>query len=153
GIASVEREIARARRAHTSLVAALIGVDGLKRVNDRRGHAARDHLLRGGAELLTQGVRREVLVFRYGGDEPVCLLPAIELETTETKLRDLHARAVDASLAFSFGATDLRDEDDLVSFLGRADQMLYDSRSQRGVHGTHAQVAQLGLDGLQFDGG
>jgi hypothetical protein len=34
-------------------------------------------------------------------------------------------------MPFSFGATSLRDEDDLVSFLGRADQVLYDSRAQR----------------------
>jgi hypothetical protein len=34
-------------------------------------------------------------------------------------------------MLFSFGAAELRDEDDMVSLLGRADQALYDSRAKR----------------------
>jgi diguanylate cyclase len=131
GIAAVEREIARARRAGTPLVAAFVDVDGLKRINDTRGHTTGDQALRWVADLLSNGLRRQDLVFRYGGDEFVCLLPEIDLDTAEAKLRDLRTRAVETSMPFSFGATSLRDEDDLVSFLGRADQVLYDSRAQR----------------------
>ena len=143
GIASVEREIARARRAHTPLVAAFADVDGLKRVNDAKGHGAGDRLLRGVAELLSAGVRKQDLVFRYGGDEFVCLLPGIGLEGAEEKLRGLRARALESELGFSYGIAELRDEDDLVSFLGRADQRLYDARADRAGGTNRAAVVPL----------
>jgi diguanylate cyclase (GGDEF)-like protein len=143
GIASVEREIARARRAHTPLVAAFADVDGLKRVNDAKGHPAGDRLLRGVAELLSGGIRKQDLVFRYGGDEFVCLLPGIGLEAAEEKLRGLRARSLESGLGFSYGIAELREEDDLVSFLGRADQRLYDARAERAGETSRAGVIPL----------
>ena len=100
-------------------------------------------LLRGVAELLSAGVRKQDLVFRYGGDEFVCLLPGIGLEGAEEKLRGLRARALESELGFSYGIAELRDEDDLVSFLGRADQRLYDARAQRAGGTNRAAVVPL----------
>ena len=131
GIASLDREIARARRSGTTLVAAFVDLDGLKSINDSRGHATGDTLIRGVAQLLQRGLRRDDLVFRYGGDEFVCALPGSSLEAGEAKMRELRSRAVKNSMSFSFGVTQLGEADDLVSFLGRADQFLYDQRSQR----------------------
>lgn len=131
GIASLDREIARARRSGTLLVAAFVDLDGLKSVNDSRGHAAGDSFIRGVAQLLQRGLRREDLVFRYGGDEFVCVLPGSSLEAGEAKMRELRSRAVKNSMSFSFGVTELGEADDLVSFLGRADQFLYNQRSKR----------------------
>ena len=100
-------------------------------MNDSRGHATGDAHLRGVAQLLQRGLRRDDLVFRYGGDEFVCALPGSTLEDGESKLRELRAKAVKNSLPFSFGVAELLDTDDLVSFLGRADQLLYNQRSRR----------------------
>jgi diguanylate cyclase (GGDEF)-like protein len=130
GIASLDREIARARRSKTSLVAAFIDLDGLKHLNDSRGHVAGDALIRGVAQLLQRGLRRDDLVFRYGGDEFVCVLPGSSREPVEAKLRELREKAVKSLMSFSFGVAELGDEDDLVSFLGRADQSLYNQRAR-----------------------
>jgi diguanylate cyclase (GGDEF)-like protein len=109
GIAALDREIARARRARVGLVAAFIDLDNLKRVNDSRGHAAGDAHLRGVAQLLQRGLRRDDLVFRYGGDEFVCALPGSTLEDGDSKLRELRAKAVKNSMPFSFGVAELLD--------------------------------------------
>jgi diguanylate cyclase (GGDEF)-like protein len=44
-------------------------LDGLKRINDRDGHAAGDRLLVVAARLIEQSSRRDDLLFRLGGDE------------------------------------------------------------------------------------
>jgi diguanylate cyclase (GGDEF)-like protein len=53
-----------------------LDVDGLKRINDTFGHLAGDALLREVSNALTDAVRGEDVVARYGGDEFVVLLPS-----------------------------------------------------------------------------
>ena len=131
GIAAVEREVARAHRAHTPLSAVFVDLDGLKRVNDSRGHQAGDAFIRAVATMLRDGLRRQDLVFRYGGDEFVCLMPGVGEQAVVDKFTLLRSRAIEASTPFSFGVAELRAHEDLVSFLGRADQRLYEQREQR----------------------
>jgi GGDEF domain-containing protein len=53
----------------------MLDVDHFKRVNDERGHEAGDEVLRLIAALLRAGLRHDDLVYRYGGEEFVLLLP------------------------------------------------------------------------------
>ena len=68
-------EVERAQRYATLLSMLVIDADRFKQVNDRLGHLAGDHLLVQIARLLTAMSRNSDLVFRYGGDEFVMLLP------------------------------------------------------------------------------
>jgi diguanylate cyclase (GGDEF)-like protein len=52
-------------------------VDGLKKVNDRYGHAVGDQVLRGLARRITDIVRPADTVARLGGDEFVVLCPSV----------------------------------------------------------------------------
>ncbi|MDX2019996.1 MAG: GGDEF domain-containing protein [Deltaproteobacteria bacterium] len=67
-------EGAGARRHSRPLALIMVDVDNFKRVNDTMGHPAGDAVLRGVAACLSNAVRREDAVFRYGGEEFAVLL-------------------------------------------------------------------------------
>jgi len=132
GISAIDREVARARRHKSPLSLAFVDIDGLKAVNDRRGHAAGDRLIRGLAEALKQGLRDQDLLVRYGGDEFVCVLPDTPAEAGVAKLSEIRTAAAKAGLRFSVGLTALQRSDDVVSLLARADRELYLVKARRG---------------------
>ena len=132
GISAIDREVARARRHKSPLSLAFVDIDGLKAVNDRRGHAAGDRLIRGLAEALKQGLRDQDLLVRYGGDEFVCVLPDTPAEAGVAKLSEIRTAAAKARLRFSVGLTALQRSDDVVSLLARADRELYLVKARRG---------------------
>jgi diguanylate cyclase (GGDEF)-like protein/PAS domain S-box-containing protein len=70
--------IAHAQRHGRSFAVAMIDVDGLKRVNDRFGHAVGDEVLKHVAGRLAGQVRAGDMAARFGGDEFVLLLDDTE---------------------------------------------------------------------------
>ena len=133
GIRELQHEIDRARRQGDSLVVAFIDVDGLKALNDRRGHAAGDQLLRELAEALRQGLRSYDLVLRYGGDEFVCALSNAEGDHAERRLREVAdvLGALPSHGSIAWGLAELQADDTLDDLVGRADSALYRSRRRR----------------------
>jgi diguanylate cyclase (GGDEF)-like protein len=135
GVAAVEREIHRARRHHSPLAVCFVDVDGLKTTNDSLGHAEGDALLKTVAGLLTGSLRSSDTVFRYGGDEFVCVLPDCTGLDAEKNLKDLAVQGVRQKCSFSFGVAQLEPFDDVVSLLGRADGVLYERRREQAAPG------------------
>jgi diguanylate cyclase (GGDEF)-like protein/PAS domain S-box-containing protein len=70
--------IAHARRHGRSFAVAMVDVDGLKRINDRYGHAVGDEVLKRVAGRLAAQVRAGDMAARFGGDEFVLLLDDTE---------------------------------------------------------------------------
>ncbi|HVS05545.1 MAG TPA: HD domain-containing phosphohydrolase, partial [Candidatus Dormibacteraeota bacterium] len=56
----------------------MLDVDGLKQVNDARGHAAGDAVLKRVASVLGSDLRESDLATRWGGDEFVLLMPGVD---------------------------------------------------------------------------
>jgi diguanylate cyclase (GGDEF)-like protein len=127
GVAAVEREIAVARRRESTLTVAFIDVDNLKAVNDQEGHAAGDELLRGVVQALLGRLRAQDLVFRYGGDEFVCLLPDTSLAATQA-IFELRPASATRSWSFGYGLAELQGTEDARRLIARADDALTSAR-------------------------
>ena len=77
--AAIEREWRRMARVRMPLSLLMIDVDHFKAFNDHCGHQRGDDCLRQVAQILVNAVGRPGdLVSRYGGEEFVCLLPAVD---------------------------------------------------------------------------
>jgi diguanylate cyclase (GGDEF)-like protein/PAS domain S-box-containing protein len=120
-----------ARRYNKPLSCIILDVDHFKKVNDRFGHSAGDHVLQVIAKTLRETMRDSDLVCRYGGEEFCALLPETDVEAAcqaAERTRQAIERAdcgevsVTASLGVSAlgqGATDPRE------LLDQADKALY----------------------------
>ena len=82
----IEQALRRAERADESFAVILIDLDGFKDVNDVRGHAAGDAVLRALGKRFESLLRSSDTVARVGGDEFVVLSP--------TTVDDDHAAAL-----------------------------------------------------------
>ena len=122
GLKELDNEIQRARREGHSLIAAYADVDGLKSVNDERGHAAGDAMLRTVADGFRRHMRPYDLFVRLGGDEFLCALPNVTLVEVRERFADLLAELKDSrDGSVSIGYSELRDGDSADELVRRAD--------------------------------
>jgi len=68
-------DLIRARRYGSPVSLLVVDVDGLKRINDERGHAAGDRVIRRVADAIRATLREADLGARWGGDEFAILMP------------------------------------------------------------------------------
>ncbi|HWI21413.1 MAG TPA: diguanylate cyclase [Baekduia sp.] len=140
-----ERELAtqldRCNRHGERAAVLLLDIDRFKEVNDSRGHAVGDQVLKDAAEVLEQRVRGTDRVARIGGDE----FAAILVETDEAgalqvgkaliqSLRETGAHGITGSV----GIAAMRAGDGVDAVLARADRALY-------------AVKRAGRDGVRLD--
>jgi len=107
-------------------IVVMLDIDGFKAVNDSRGHAAGDQMLREMSVALSGALRSEDHLFRIGGDEFAAL---VDVETSERALevgaRLTQAASREARATISIGiAVPGPDESD-AAVLARADRALY----------------------------
>lgn len=135
------------RAASQDLSAVMIDLDYFKQLNDTRGHAAGDGVLRFVGELLRQCLRTDDIAVRYGGDEFALILPGVTIEdageTTDRILKLFAQRAkmmvdVDPVPSLTAGIASLTrnrpaDEMELLAFADKA--LLAAKRAGKGRTG------------------
>ncbi len=122
------REMARARRAGSSLCLALIDLDRFKAYNDVHGHLAGDVMLRDCAITWDSELRGEDTIVRFGGEEFLVVLPDTPLEQAAEIVERLRA-ATPGEQTCSAGLACWDLAETIEDLVGRADNALYRAKA------------------------
>lgn len=130
----LEREVHRAERSHHFFTLLLLDLDGLKRINDLRGHLAGNRALKRLAAVMNEHCRSTDLAVRYGGDEFAVVLidsdKGMAKQVAQRIASGLRTDKEEPSLGVSIGISvypyDGRTAAELID---AADQQLYKSKS------------------------
>jgi diguanylate cyclase (GGDEF)-like protein len=122
--------------AGTRLAAVLLDLDHFKSFNDRNGHLAGDEALSRVGGILRQAVRRQDLVFRYGGEEFLILLPGSNRDDAATlaeRVRqavqvDEHVGPWGLTVSLGVAVADRFSASNPLGLLRRADAALYQAK-------------------------
>lgn len=120
-----------------NFVYVLADINGLKHVNDTKGHAAGDELIVGAARALKETLGRFGFVYRLGGDEFAAILHISEKELIQVK-NDL-CRRISAfkgkyvsSISMSIGTVvkSAHDNLELKEIISLADEQMYQQKRE-----------------------
>lgn len=131
--ARVQQESARATREAKTFSLFVLDMNGLKHINDTRGHLVGNKALQAVAGALRSCLREYDLAARMGGDEFVLLLPGLGSEDAALKrielaaaIRSLKDQFADAEISVSMGSAsypeDARNPESLMAI---ADRRMY----------------------------
>lgn len=132
----LQREINRARRQEHDLSLILADVDCFKEFNDRHGHLEGDEALVKLAGCLREACRQDVdMVFRYGGDEFIIILPEADIKVAEdvsSRIREISSRLDLDNITLSMGLAQLNPSHDVKTFIRHADEAMYLAKQMGG---------------------
>ena len=135
------RELARSAREGSSVALVMVDLDGLKRVNDARGHKAGDQLIKCVAAALRENARSADGVYRIGGDEFAAVLPGAGAWNAFDFAQRLHAALSSGPASVSAGVAATEAGADRDALIAEADAALITAKRT----GRHTVIHTAGM--------
>jgi diguanylate cyclase (GGDEF)-like protein len=129
--AALSRHAFHAMPREMSGTVVMADVDRLKGINDAEGHAAGDEAIRAVANAIRIRVRADDLLFRWGGDEFLVILPQLPLEIVTQRFSTLDRPITTprgTTLTVSWGAAAFPGADQLDDAIRAADRAMYERK-------------------------
>ena len=116
----------------------IIDIDHFKRINDRRGHDVGDRVLQNISAIISKGIRTQDFLGRWGGEEFIVIMPSTRKEFAIALAEKIRLMIYDTvfepdnplSVTASFGVSDKLENEDFSTTFKRADNALYEAKSQ-----------------------
>lgn len=116
----------------------LIDVDGLKQHNDFLGHHSGDQLIKRFSDVLSKLnlVEKDTLIFRFGGDEFMLIVPYADYEKLRMMIKFIEERTMHQNpvkhIGFSYGYALRADNDiSIIELIKESDTKLYERKSSK----------------------
>ena len=137
---SLEQEYNRTKRHPSDFSLAILDIDFFKKVNDTYGHQYGDYVLKTVADIMKQSFRKTDLLYRYGGEELIMIMPETNIEGAlipVQRLRrtveeyDFDYNGVKAKVTVSIGLTqNYQNLNSTAEILKSADDALYRAKEE-----------------------
>lgn len=129
----------------------LLDLNDLKPLNDRFGHAVGDAAIRSVAKAVRSIIRPDDLLFRWGGDEFLVILPNVSATEAQQRMSLLHDRLLGTNLPglhqpvdldVSFGVAAFSSVEELEQAVARADAAMYSHKDRQKNRSTDPSSPQ-----------
>lgn len=130
----LEQEFNRAQRYKTPFSIAMIDIDYFKNINDTFGHQFGDYVLEEISTITQHAFRKTDIIYRYGGEEIVIIMPETDSEHAYLPLERLREKISShdfrgQNVTVSIGIGDYQENLSAKDILKQADNMLYKAKS------------------------
>ena len=136
---NIEREFQRSQRYEKELSLVMIDIDFFKKINDKYGHQAGDFILKQVTQIIKRELRKTDLIFRYGGEEVLALMPETEKDKALLPLEKIRKQIesqeflyneIPIKVTVSMGITDTSENiETLEKFIEQADKAMYQAKN------------------------
>ena len=129
----------QSKRSKKPLSAQMFDIDYFKQINDTYGHPTGDVVLKTLAQTIRRSIRESDLLFRWGGEEFLIILPESDVNTASKLAEKIRKKVEDLEITFSganisvtisIGVATMSDVDTPHDLIIRSDEALYAAKEK-----------------------
>ncbi|MCH3963463.1 MAG: sensor domain-containing diguanylate cyclase [Clostridium sp.] len=132
------KEIKRTTLNKTAITILLVDIDHFKKINDTFGHPIGDEVLKNFSRIMISSLRNTDIIFRFGGDEFIILMPDTVIKDAVLEAENLRLKVENSQvcpnikISISIGAVERIRGESLDHWLVRVDKALYQVKKSGG---------------------